>query len=788
MTGKGNSRQAWLLALTAIATAIVDVTATAVDHERMLCANDNTPICGRSQGTYLLFKNECDLRNAQRENLMGVPIFDVALHYCLPDCDFECDAASQPVCGVSVASGERRSFRNRCEMMRAACRSKSDWLVQMWGPCPRGQRQPKQPAHTVLVGQRRRRRPIPCTNVYRPVCASYAGVKSTFSNECLVNAENIRTRRNWRIISEGMCGEDSTKMKHNRKWKPMAKANAKPKSESQMMERSKRSHQLQQQQQLNQLDEDFELSEDAVQIFAPSTFHTQFISNTGTMEKSYSLPARQPQAQPQAQPRRLYGSTAKIRNGQKQGQSSKPCVFSNEPVCGSFNGESRTFAHVCALMEHSQAAGNAWTILYEGRCRRCDKPCPSAYSPICANRNGISYTIINECYLERVRCKDPNSDWKITHKGECAPPAEEVAHGLPPPSPKPMAYRIPHMLYAASSASSSSSSSSSTTTTTPRSSALTRTSTSTPGPRRLLRKPKRPTPTPKDLSNRKIRKIELHNFEGFDAQPIKAPATSKLWSSKNSWQATDNVKDALTKRVHHKKAHSWPYNWPLPLATPLSLRTTTTPAPLNTLPGISEAQLLNFDLKSAADIFGEIEADTEILFMMDSTAATARAAATEATTSASTASTSTAVPTTASPATTTTAKSTTTATTRTTTTVAAISSEDTTENTAQKETEASVIDISTSSKSLDETTSEFLDPSTAATSTAAATTPATATTTTTTTTNSDSSSGKSSTPNLDYMSDEPQSTQSGHTSIYGLDKNSLIMKLLRARSGKNMVL
>lgn len=151
-----------------------------------------------------------------------------------------------------------------------------------------------------------------------------------------------------------MCGEDSTKMKHNRKWKPMVKANAKPKSESQMMERSKRSHQ----QQLNQLDEDFELPEDAVQIFAPSTFHTQFISNTGTMEKSYSLPARQPQPSI----RRLYGSTAKIRNGQElsqlQGQSSKPCVFSNEPVCGSFNGESRTFAHVCALMEHSQAAGN----------------------------------------------------------------------------------------------------------------------------------------------------------------------------------------------------------------------------------------------------------------------------------------------------------------------------------------------------------------------------------------------------------------------------------------------
>lgn len=301
---------------------------------------------------------------------------DVALFNCLPNCDFECEDGFQPICGVSVTSGQRKTFRNRCEMVRSACFSKSDWLVYKWGVCPSGSSQPKQTAHTVLVGQRKRPQPLPCTNVYRPVCASYAGVKSTFSNECLVHAENQRTRRSmkcsdlpssillrhylladWRVISEGLCGEDSTKMKHNRKYKPKSK----PKVDT---ERSKRSHKDE-----NQLD-DFEISEDAVQIFAPSTFHTQFISNSGTMEKSYSLPARKPYIAELPKGKRVYdgtGAEPQVHEDEPQEPAKRQvtarggagtCVFSNEPVCGSFNGESRTFSSVCALMDYSQAVGN----------------------------------------------------------------------------------------------------------------------------------------------------------------------------------------------------------------------------------------------------------------------------------------------------------------------------------------------------------------------------------------------------------------------------------------------
>lgn len=212
---------------------------------------------------------------------------------------------------------------------------------------------------------------------------------------------------------------------------------------------------------------------------------------------------------------------------------------------------------------------------------------------------------------------------------------------------------------------------------------------------------------------------------------------------------------------------------------------TTTPAPLNTLEGIANAQLLDLDLKSAAEIFGEIEADTEILFMMDSTAASANTIETESTTSAVTKQATTRASTTEAPIPSTAYIPTATPTTTTTTTTAAPPSiEDATEYTPEQETEESSTDLPTSSI-FDVATSERLDQSTADDVEATTTTEVT----TTTKTNEDAVvSDPSTTSNVDYLSDEPMSTQSDQTSIYGLDKNSLIMRLLRARSGKNMVL
>ncbi|KAM8705255.1 hypothetical protein ACLKA7_009678 [Drosophila subpalustris] len=772
-----------------------------LDPDTMLCSNDNTPMCARSRREYLLFKNECDLRKAQRENLMDGPLFDVALQNCVPSCEFECNDGFQPICGVCVASGERKTFRNRCEMARTSCYSKSDWLVYKWGVCPTSNSQSKQSAHTVLVGQRKRRRPVPCTNVYRPVCASYAGVKSTFSNECLVNAENIRTGRNWRVISEGLCGEDSIKMKHNRKNKPNLKL--KPKVE---MDRSKRSHK-----QLNQLDDDFEMSEDAVQIFAPSTFHTQFISNSGTMERSYSLPARTPEVSAMSKARSIFGSPIKGRNAQMHTRetdsstqaSEKACVFSNQPVCGSFNGESRTFANVCALMEYSQAVGNAWTILYDGNCRRCDKTCPTVYSPICANRNGISYTIVNECYLDRVRCKDPSSDWKIAHKGECTNLNGEVSQSVPKPSQKPLS-RIPSMLYEPKKENRGSNLH----TTTPRprtKTPLPRPLKTTSMPRRKFKKLRRPTPTPKDLSNRKIRKIESVAFDSdepnvssWDLQPIQLPASSKLRAAKDNWlmpQNLDDVKNKFNKKPNWKKEMYPLYRWTMTATAPTQLQftpaaaaatttasttTASTATTLNTLGGITNAELLNFNLKS-------VDTDSENPFDVGTTAkaaagsieteATTRSSTTSATSSAPTEAV-TSLPSTCNPSTSHTTTESTAATITTTEVVVPVMYETTTMLTTTIEPEAST---SIASTIIDEGTTKEIDRSTAkeAVETTAATTAAATST---------KANEMSTMSNLDYTEDDDLLKQREQTSIYGLDKNSLIMRLLRARSSKNMVI
>ncbi|XP_017844806.1 uncharacterized protein LOC108601418 [Drosophila busckii] len=529
----------WLLLATLIAGPVT--WAWALEHENMLCANDNTPTCGRSRGEYLIFKNECELRKAQRENLMAAPLFDVALHYCLPGCEFGCEDVYQPICGVSVASNERRTFRNRCEMTRAGCYAKSDWLLYKWGVCPSSSRpnELQQPQHSVLIGQRKRRRPLPCTNIYRPVCASYAGVKSSFSNECLVNAENIRTGRNWRIISQGLCGEDSTKMKHNRKYKPKSK----PKN----MERSKRSDKQQN-----------ELAgfENAVHIFAPSTFHTQFISNDGmAMEKSYSLPARKPSSSSKLMS--VYGS---FEMKPKLQSAHKSCVFSNEPVCGSFNGETRSFSNVCELMQYSQTVGNAWTVLYEGACRQCDKPCPTVYSPICANRNGINYTIINECYLERLRCKDPNSVWRITQRAECAQLNDEVSQSIVSSTQK-SASRIPQMLYSNHKA------------TAAKAPAAARKRLHL---RKRLRTTTVNTPTPKDM-NRKIRKIDAESTDQFAA----------TWASNNNWLLPQS-QYSYEKPV---------YNW---LATP----TTTTTAQPTTVASVKSSAKVAESQSEQTSIYG----------------------------------------------------------------------------------------------------------------------------------------------------------------------------------------
>nr|XP_016938108.1 uncharacterized protein LOC108016024 [Drosophila suzukii] len=706
------------------------------DQMSMLCSDDDTPACAQSRenGMYFLFANECDLRKAQRGNLMNGPLYDVALRLCFPSCEFECSSRYQPVCGISSRSGERKTFRSRCEMMRTACLSRSDWMVQQWGVCPK--------ANTLLQSSQKAPVPVPCTRIYRPVCAMYAGVKSTFSNECLVNAENIKTQRNWRIVSEGLCGEDSTKMKHSRKQKPKTKL----KSDA---ERTKRSHKGRR---LSTQAEDFQIPEDAVQIYAPSTFHTQFISHTGAMEKSYSLPARKPYVvlPPKSKVRRV---------------PVKSCVFGSEPVCGSFKGQTRTFSTVCELMEYSQQVGNAWTISHDGACRRCDKPCPTVYQPLCATRNGIKHTIINECYLERVRCRDPTIIWKISHKGEC-PRTSGEAKGISSEISRPLPL-VPPVLYGKN-----------TSTLHNRSAKTVLKIPFAPSkPRQLTKKTIKATSPSLEANNRKIRKIELATA-GFSGYGVSSGSNhvstdeDASWSSNDNWlvrKTLDNVKGFFGKKpTSFKKTHGQKhpsYHWTVSpkgtstTSTVSSSTSTTTAAPPAKLPAIlslASTELLNLDIGNAASAYED--ADHELLLMLTTK---------EGTTSTST----TPVPSTTAPSSTT--------------------DPSTTELPSSVST-ASEDSTSEPEETTDPPTTSFDSSTTVATPTPSSTTEAeelnSQTTGSESATTVASDELATTTLNADYTADESFSESSGQTSIYGLDKNSLIMRLLRARSNQNVLI
>lgn len=319
-------------------------------------------------------------------------------------------------------------------------------------------------------------------------------------------------------------------------------------------------------------------------------------------------------------------------------------------------------------------------------------------------------------------------------------------------------------------------------------------------PRRKLRKLKRPTPTPKDLSNRKIRKTELLETDDFEpsmshlsVNPYELPATGKLWATKDSWlvgQPTDNVKNRFNKKPSPKKAYGekYPhYYWPMTPTTPAPLLATTvaptttasTPVPLNTLADLSIAELLNFEIKAAGEIVDETEADTQILFMVSSTTKATRTSGTEATTPSTTSLGTTPSPTEAATAATTLPTTNAPHPTSDFTTVAATSLADSWDSTTHSTTKEDLAESSGAASTYkDEGTTEALDRRT--TDTSEATPSATGETTT--------GQAMSSTANLDYMADAPMASQSEQTSIYGLDKNSLIMRLLRARSNKNMVL
>lgn len=263
-----------------------------------------------------------------------------------------------------------------------------------------------------------------------------------------------------------------------------------------------------------------------------------------------------------------------------------------------------------------------------------------------------------------------------------------------------------------------------------------------------------------ETNNRKIRKIELAaaGFSGLGASSGSNFLSSEedaFWSSDDSWlvqKTLDNVKGLLgNKPTSLKKEHGEKYPlsyWIVPPRQTSTISTTTAapPAKLPAILSMASTELLNLDFGNPSSAYEE--ADHEAMLMLTTTTTPpniTEPSTTELPTSVDVASDS-----------------------------AETVSEDSTTDFGETTDPTTSNDSSTSDAPQSSTTeAEELNSQTTGSES-------------TTTVASDKLS--TTTLNADYAVDESFSESSGQTSIYGLDKNSLIMRLLRARSNQNVLI
>jgi len=296
-------------------------------------------------------------------------------------------------------------------------------------------------------------------------------------------------------------------------------------------------------------------------------------------------------------------------------------------------------------------------------------------------------------------------------------------------------------------------------------------------PRQLTKKTIKATSPSLEANNRKIRKIELATA-GFSGYSVSSGSNhvstdeDASWSSNDNWlvrKTLDNVKGFFGKKpTSFKKTHGQKhpsYHWTVspkgtsttsPVSSSTSTTTAAPPAKLPAVLSLASTELLNLDIGNAASAYED--ADHELLLMLTTK---------EGTTSTST----TPVPSTTAPSSTT--------------------DPSTTELPSSVST-ASEDSTSEPEETTDPPTTSFDSSTTVATPTPSSTTEAeelnSQTTGSESTTTVASDELATTTLNADYTVDESFSESSGQTSIYGLDKNSLIMRLLRARSNQNVLI
>ncbi|KAI8130532.1 hypothetical protein CVS40_0253 [Lucilia cuprina] len=193
-----------------------------LDELTKSCPSDGIPVCGIRHKQFFLFPNDCLLQEVNKDILLGEANFKkIPLKYCMYGCQFSCAKIYQPICARNMRSYKNQMFVNQCELTKYVCQTNADYLKISYSECQRSAR--LRNANKMLEKRsqtlKRKRRPIPCTNIFKPVCGSYMGVKSSFRNECLLNAENVKFNRDWRIVKNGMCAEDYSNSR-KRKEKP----------------------------------------------------------------------------------------------------------------------------------------------------------------------------------------------------------------------------------------------------------------------------------------------------------------------------------------------------------------------------------------------------------------------------------------------------------------------------------------------------------------------------------------------------------------------------------------
>ncbi|XP_067627578.1 uncharacterized protein [Eurosta solidaginis] len=394
------------------------------------------PVCATTNSVdYVLFSSECLWRQTNR--MQGhvsytgetEPVFKkIAMGLCRPNCSIAIfESNDEPICAQNLRNDEVRLFSGRSEMARDMCLHENEWHTISDAACinidgspiiqaltsskknalqhttttsmtaftqPRSEHK-----HSIKLKKQTKkvlRKSIPCPKIFNPVCAELFGVKATFINECLVNAENVKFGKNWQISSKGVCAEDYAS---SERYKNIIKKRT--------------------------------ISDSATVTYKLHTPHQMGLNDgkilwTPNNVKHYYL---------NSNVKDVYGRHSSsthqytVRILPAVDDRVTECRFGVGPVCASScNRTVHEFENICELMLRNFILNETWSVVNEKKCEseKCILNCPTNYDPFCVSRNGINYTIINQCHVDHAFCRSKQSNLKILGKGECKHVLENI--------------------------------------------------------------------------------------------------------------------------------------------------------------------------------------------------------------------------------------------------------------------------------------------------------------------------------------------------------------------------